>query len=240
MTDAPDAESEVGELSSPCPSFKSALDSPRPTPSLSPVKKPSDDIAALQDQVLKLKGHNLTLQNRVSELETEHEEIRHLRKSTKSDIDYCTRMLNTLEKRIKAMSAHSGNVEYSNAPRSGLPESTIVQDYQDLYHDILNEAQAFSQGDNSANISNDSRNAHPARGWAMKTSGWDLHVLLCHYMSTNIPSSRLVAALVAAGIFDLVFERTFPDVLGIESPLMNGYRRHLLAKCKSMSHIPGT
>ncbi|KAJ4186912.1 hypothetical protein NW755_007645 [Fusarium falciforme] len=128
------------------------------------------------------------------------------------------------------MSTHSGNVEYSKARRHGLPESTIMQEYKDLYLGILSEAQAFSRSDNSAQISNNNENAHPARGWAIKASGWDLYPLLCHYMSEKIPSSRLVAALVGAGIFDLVFERAFPDVLGIESPLMNGYRRHILAK----------
>ncbi|KAM6525642.1 hypothetical protein FALCPG4_011178 [Fusarium falciforme] len=223
-------ESEVSELSSLCPSLQSAPHSPSLTSSPGPTEQPSDDIAALQDEVLKLKGHNLTLQNRVSELETDHEEMRHLRKSTNGDINYCNRMVYILEKRNKAMSTHSGNVEYSKARRHGLPESTIMQEYKDLYLGILSEAQAFSRGDNSAQISNNNENAHPARGWAIKASGWDLYPLLCHYMSEKIPSSRLVAALVGAGIFDLVFERSFPDVLGIDSPLMNGYRRHILAK----------
>ncbi|KAI8670014.1 hypothetical protein NCS56_00805200 [Fusarium sp. Ph1] len=228
--DVLDTESEVSELSPLCPSLQSASHSPSPTSSPGPTGQPSDDIAALQDEVLKLKGHNLTLQNRVSELETDHEEMRHLRKSTKGDIDYSNRMMYILEKRNKAMSTHSGNVEYSKARRPGLPESTIMQEHQGLYLEILNEAHAFSRGDKSPKISNNDQNAHPARGWAMKASGWDLHPLLCHYMSEKIPSSRLVAALVAAGIFELVFERAFPDVLGVESPLIDGYRRHILAK----------
>lgn len=232
-------ESEVSELSSLYPSLQSAPHSPSLTSSPGPTEQPSDDISALQDEVLKLKGYNLTLQNRVSELETDHEEMRHLRKSSKGDINYCNRMVSILEKRNKAMSTHSGNLEYSKARRPGLPESTIMQELQDLYLGILNEAQAFSRGDKSPKISNNNENAHPARGWAIKASGWDLHPLLCHYMSEKIPSSRLVAALVAAGIFDLVFERAFPDVLGVESPLMNGYRRHILAKGKSASHVAG-
>ncbi|UPL03814.1 hypothetical protein LCI18_014748 [Fusarium solani-melongenae] len=223
------AESEVSELSSLCPSLQSAPHSPSLTSSPGPTEQPPDDISALQDEVLKLKGHNLTLRNRVSELETEHEKMRDLRRSSKRDVNYCNQMVSFLEKR-KAMSTHSGNVKHSKARRPGLPESTIMQEHRDLYLEILNEAQAFSGGDESPKISNNNQNAHPARGWAMKASGWDLHPLLCHYMSEKIPSSRLVAALVAAGIFDLVFERAFPDVLGVESPLTDGYRRHILAK----------
>ncbi|KAL2683251.1 hypothetical protein Neosp_007719 [[Neocosmospora] mangrovei] len=230
LIEVPESESGLSGLSSPCPSIQSTARSPSPTPSTGPIEQASDNTAALQDEVLKLKGHNLTLQNRVSELETDHAEIRHLRKSTNGDIEYCTQMIYILEKRNKAMSSHSGNVEYSKARRLGLPESTIMQEYKDLYVCILNEAQAFSQGEKLPRISNDNQNTHPARGWAIKASGWDLYPLLCHYIGQNIPSSRFVTALVAAGIFDLVFERAFPDVLGVESPLMNGYRRHILAK----------
>lgn len=235
--DVPESESELSELSSPCPSIQSTARSPSPTTSTGLIEQPSYNTAALQDEVLKLKGHNLTLQNRVSELETEHAEMRHLRESTNGDIDYCNRMIYILEKRNKAMSTHSGNAEYSKAQRLGLPESTIMQEYKDLCVCILNEAQAFSQGENSQRISNNNQNTHPARGWAIKASGWDLYPLLCHHITEKIPSSRLVVALVAAGVFDLVFERAFPDVLSIESPLMNGYRRHILAKGKGAPRV---
>ncbi|KAI8717212.1 hypothetical protein NCS52_00796300 [Fusarium sp. LHS14.1] len=230
LIEVPESESELSQLSFPYPSIQSPARSPSPTSSTGPIEKPSDNTATLQDEVLKLKGHNLTLQNRVSELETDHAEMRHLRESTNGDIDYCNRMIYILEKRNKAMSTHSGSFEYSKAQRLGLPESTIMQQYRDLYVCILNEAQAFSQGENPPKISNNNENTHPARGWAIKASGWDLYPLLCHYVSEEIPNSRLVAALVGAGVFDLVFERAFPAVLGVESPLMNGYRRHILAK----------
>ncbi|RSM02079.1 hypothetical protein CEP52_008189 [Fusarium oligoseptatum] len=219
------------ELSSPCPSFLSVPQSRSPTSSPGPSEQPLADIAALQDEVLKLKGHNLTLQNRVSVLETDHAEIRHLRESEKGDdIKYCTRMIHILEKRNKARSTHSRNVKDFQAGSRGLPESTIMQEYTALYSSIINESQAFCADDESPRIRNNNEDAHPARSWAMTATGWDLYPLLCYYNTEAIPSSRLVAALVGAGIFDLVFERAFPDVLGVESPLMDGYRRHILVK----------
>ncbi|RSL46161.1 hypothetical protein CEP53_010443 [Fusarium sp. AF-6] len=228
LIEVPTTESELSSL---CPSFLSVPQSQTPTSSPVPSEKPSGDIAALQDEVLKLKGHNLTLQNRVSVLETDHAEIRHLRESEKGDdIKYCTRMIYILEKRNKAKSTHSRNVKDFQAGRRRLPESTIMQEYTALYSSIINESQAFCEDDESPRIRNNNEDAHPARGWAMTASGWDLYPLLCYYNTEAIPSSRLVAALVGAGIFDLVFERAFPDVLGVESPLMDGYRRHILVK----------
>ncbi|RSM15779.1 hypothetical protein CDV31_004880 [Fusarium ambrosium] len=146
------------------------------------------------------------------------------------DIKYCTRMISILEKRNKARSTHSRNVKDFQAGRRGLPESTIMQEYTALYSSIINESQAFCEDDEGPRIRNNNEDAHPARGWAMTASGWDLYPLLCYYNTEAIPSSRLVAALVGAGIFDLVFERAFPDVLSVESPLMDGYRRHILVK----------
>lgn len=228
-----DTESEISEPSpSSRPSLLSALQSPSP-PRPGPAEQPSDGLTALQAEVLKLKCRNLALQNRVSELETEHAEISHLRNSTGGEIDECTRMVRILEKRIKAaQSTRPPNPEDPETRRLGLSEGFIMQEYKELYHSILVESQALCGDDSCSRISNNDENAHPARGWAMKASGWDLVPLLCHYNIEAIPSSRLIAALVGAGIFDLVFERVFPDVLGLESPLMNGYRRHILAKGK--------
>ncbi|KAJ4321514.1 hypothetical protein N0V84_005317 [Fusarium piperis] len=230
-----DTESKVIEPSTTCLRIRSidlqsAPQGPSPLPSPGPTGPPSDCIASLQAELLKLKGHNFALQNRVSELEMDHTEIRRFRESADGDIEYCTRTVHYLEKQLETMSAHLHNVADSETGRLGLPTSTIAQEYKVLYLDVLDASQTFCEDHSSPRISTNAETAHPVRVWARKASGRDFDPLLCHYNIQTVPNSRLVVALIGAGLFDLVFERAFPEILSAESPLTNGYRRHILTK----------
>ncbi|RKK76787.1 hypothetical protein BFJ69_g6736 [Fusarium oxysporum] len=60
--------------------------------------------------------------------------------------------------------------------------------------------------------------------WARRLSGRDMSGLLNHAQKVKIPKNKLLACLLAVGIFQLVFEPAFPEILCIESPLLHQYR----------------
>jgi hypothetical protein len=61
--------------------------------------------------------------------------------------------------------------------------------------------------------------------WARRVGGTDISDLLANAKKVEIPKFQLVASILTAGIFDLVFKSAFPEILAIESPLLDQYRK---------------
>ncbi|KAL2131320.1 hypothetical protein VTI74DRAFT_5259 [Chaetomium olivicolor] len=66
--------------------------------------------------------------------------------------------------------------------------------------------------------------------WAQKVARCNFNQLLSSAMDTDVSEFHILRALAAAGIGDLVFESRFPDFLARESPILDQYRNHILAK----------
>lgn len=67
--------------------------------------------------------------------------------------------------------------------------------------------------------------------WARRAARCSFNQFLSSAADTDVSSLHIVRALAAAGISDLVFESKFPDFLARESPILDQYRNHILAKC---------
>ncbi|KAK4120041.1 hypothetical protein N657DRAFT_636917 [Parathielavia appendiculata] len=72
-----------------------------------------------------------------------------------------------------------------------------------------------------------------------ESESWSLRVAHCsldqlfELISTtddSVSESHIMKAIIAAGFSELVFESNFPDLLAKESPMLDQYRKHLLAE----------
>ncbi|KAM0433417.1 hypothetical protein ACHAPT_004295 [Fusarium lateritium] len=200
-----------------------------PSPGPAEQQAPGATVA-LRAEVLRLKGHNFVLQNRIFELEIDLKQISHCRESVNGNMEQLIQQMYAYEKRLAVMTDHLQHVADAETGMLGISEGDIIHRYKVLYNRIQGGSQSLCGAHDGPRITMTDQGDDSGRAWAIKTSSWELYPLLCHYNREAIPNSRLVVALVAAGIFDLVFERVFPEVLAVECPLMNGYRSHILAK----------
>ncbi len=68
------------------------------------------------------------------------------------------------------------------------------------------------------------------RAWLHQVAGSSFAMLRSRVSCQEISGLELLHSVVAAGICSLVFDSAFPDFMPTESPLLDQYRRHILAK----------
>ncbi|KAF5974085.1 hypothetical protein FBULB1_7917 [Fusarium bulbicola] len=61
--------------------------------------------------------------------------------------------------------------------------------------------------------------------WARRVGGTGFSNLVASAKKVKTAKMQLVASTLTAGVFDLVFQSTFPDILAIESPMLAEYRK---------------
>ncbi|KAL5617627.1 hypothetical protein FOBRF1_006375 [Fusarium oxysporum] len=159
--------------------------------------------------LLKQKSYSMTLENRISELERINNELEHC---------------NRLEREGLLMK----NYKELEADRLGFLNTSLRADYGKLHSNIRDTSS------NICRLSLDDTLPEQRTGFSQLADNWarrigrpDLGSLLDHCETAQIPKKVILAALLAAGIFELVLEQVFPTFLAADSPLLDQYRKHI-------------
>ncbi|ENH72755.1 hypothetical protein FOC1_g10013425 [Fusarium oxysporum f. sp. cubense race 1] len=159
--------------------------------------------------LLKQKSYSMTLENRISELERINNDLKHC---------------NRLEREGLLMK----NYKELEADRLGFLNTSLRADYGKLHSNIRDTSSRICRLSLDDTLPEQRTGfSQLADNWARRIGRRDLGSLLDHCEAAQIPKKVILAALLAAGIFELVLEEVFPTFLAADSPLLDQYRKHI-------------
>ncbi|KAF4429961.1 hypothetical protein FACUT_9001 [Fusarium acutatum] len=197
--------------------------------------------------LLKQKSYSVTLENRISELERRIFHLEDCINNARPAQSFNEKEAQlqdqlTLSKiKLHREGLLMKSYEDLDADRLGFLNTSLRADYENLHSNIRNTSSTIcdlSLDDTLPEQRTDF--SHLANSWAKRISGCDLSPLLDHCDAAQIPKRFILAALVAAGIFELVLEDIFPAFLAADSPLLDQYRRHIETESQANETRPGT
>ncbi|KAF5530132.1 hypothetical protein FNAPI_13654 [Fusarium napiforme] len=186
-------------------------------------------------ELLKQKSYSVTLENRISELERRNYDLEHCIDNASSSPGNFSgvevRLRQELAKskgRLEREGLLMGSYKDLEADRLGFLNTSLRAEYDNLHSNIRNTSSTICHLSLDDSLPEQRTNFPPlADNWAKRISGYCLGCLLDRCEAAQIPKRFIFAALVAAGIFELVLEDVFPAFLAADSPLLDEYRRHI-------------
>ncbi|CVK87785.1 uncharacterized protein FMAN_05359 [Fusarium mangiferae] len=190
----------------------------------------SSDLANLRKaeaELLQQKGRVVSLIGQVSKLQYELDDLlrRQRIRATGSDQDMLRTTIFNLKQKAGARDHIFKCFEALETDNVAFAGTSLKQECNVLYFN-LDDA-----GASICNMSPDdslpgqtSEFSELSHSWARRISGRAMRGLLAHAQNVKITKNKLLACLLAVGIFETVFEPAFPEILGIDSPLFQQYR----------------
>ncbi|KAF5007608.1 hypothetical protein FDECE_6072 [Fusarium decemcellulare] len=194
-----------------------------------------DELEALRTELLKEKACVFTLRGRLSERKREIDELQNNNQVGNTDQYNFRQQISYLLGQLEAKDRLWQDTVVFRADPLSFSKEAVKLEYDLLYHGI-NEASSFicEMSPHEEDSPQQSRQyQQSAQTWAVKASGWRLERLLSYSRKERILKEKLFASLATAGVFELIFEPVFPDILALESPLLHQYRKHIQTKGES-------
>ncbi|KEY73408.1 hypothetical protein S7711_09990 [Stachybotrys chartarum IBT 7711] len=114
---------------------------------------------------------------------------------------------------------------------SNVSKSVTREYYGTLYHELDDASFSIFDIETNQDIPEAQDYLHEsAQTWSLKVSCLNLRQLVSHCHAKDVPKEKLFQSMVTAAVFELVFETMFSDILALECPLLNAYRRIIHAK----------
>ncbi|KAF5975589.1 hypothetical protein FCOIX_7629 [Fusarium coicis] len=184
--------------------------------------------------LLSQRSYSVTLEKRISKLKRRNEDLEHcirLASSAKGENgkeaqlrEEISSLKDELERKRLLENDH-GDLE---ADRLGFLNTSLHAEYENLHSNIRDISSVICHLSLDDALPEERTDFSPlADNWAKRISGYCLGCLLDRCEAAQIPKRFILAALVAAGIFELVLEDVFPAFLAADSPLLDQYRRHI-------------
>ncbi|KAM5345066.1 hypothetical protein ACJ41O_010928 [Fusarium nematophilum] len=191
-----------------------------------------DELEDLRTELLKEKARVFTLRSRLSETQREMNELHNSSQATSTGEYNFRQQISYLLGQLEAKDRLWQDTVAFRADTLSFSREAIKLEYDLLYHGV-NEASSFiceMNPDEEDFPQQKSQYHQSAQTWAVKASGWRLERLLSYSHEEGILKEKLFASLATAGVFELIFEPVFPDILALESPLLHQYRKHIRTK----------
>ncbi|KAI3585770.1 hypothetical protein IWW34DRAFT_781193 [Fusarium oxysporum f. sp. albedinis] len=186
--------------------------------------------------LLKQKSYSMTLENRISELERINNDLKHCNRSAQGNHGVETRLREEISRykiRLEREGLLMKNYKELEADRLGFLNTSLRADYGKLHSNIRDTSSRICRLSLDDTLPEQRTGfSQLADNWARRIGRPDLGSLLDHCETAQIPKKVILAALLAASIFELVLEQVFPTFLAADSPLLDQYRKHIETESK--------
>ncbi|KAF5542359.1 hypothetical protein FPHYL_11543 [Fusarium phyllophilum] len=189
--------------------------------------------------LLRQQSYSITLENRISKLKRRNDDLEHcIRLASSSEgkngmEDQLRVEISSLKDELELKRLLKKNHDDLEADKLGFLNTSLQAEYGNLYSNIRNTSSTICDLSLDDALPKQGTDFSPlANNWAKRISGYCLGCLLDRCEAAQIPKRFILAALVAAGIFELVLEDVFPAFLAADSPLLDQYRRHIETESK--------
>lgn len=206
------------------------IDTPEPQPVPS-VEANSQD---LKEEIVKLKGHNFTLTNRLAEAHNELEAYHDRHGGPAIAESDLKDQIIVLKTRLEAQVLQKREFEGLTIDRLGFQKTSFKDGLKQLFSTIDHTSWMICDfltiDDSMPKQRTDFDQL--AQSWVAYFYDGDLGALLDHSNKAGVSKKKLLATLLTAGVFELVLKPVFPSILTLESPLLDEYRKHILTQGK--------
>jgi hypothetical protein len=189
--------------------------------------------------LLKQKSYSITLENRISELERSNYDLKDCIRlagaapGERGKVPQLREELRDLKEKLDRKRLLEKKHDDLEVDMFGFLNTSLRAEYENLYSNIRNTSSTICDLGSDDALPGKRTDFSPlADNWAKRISGYCLGCLLDRCEAAQIPKRCILAALVAAGIFELVLEDVFPAFLAADSPLLDEYRRHIETESK--------
>ncbi|KAH6966061.1 hypothetical protein EDB82DRAFT_529766 [Fusarium venenatum] len=190
-----------------------------------------------ETEILKQKGYIITLLSRLSEAEKEIEELQRIDRLVGSTRDGEAKLHERIARLANQRSSHVTflqRVEMLKSDNLALPSKAVREELKLLYTETYDTSDLICQiGSDVGSPDQDALIPDYAQSWVTLLYNGNFGSLLEYAKVEGIPKSKLVSAVLMAGIFKLVMEPELLSTSAMQSPLLDQYRRHISNQCGS-------
>lgn len=195
------------------------------------------------------KDYIFTLSNRLSEAEYECAKVR---ESASKAAEYRDDVLmqrdlryenSVLKGQLGQMISQRQTIALASTGSLGPSTRTIWQEFECIATDVKDACASVAitipPASTGTSAHGEQESKEPdSESWMRRAAHCSLDQFLSSLaMDTSVSEFHIIRALAAAGISNLVFESRFPDLVARESPMLDQYRKHILARGNSR-HAP--
>ncbi|KAF5591746.1 hypothetical protein FPCIR_6026 [Fusarium pseudocircinatum] len=192
-----------------------------------PTSSELANLRKAEAELLKQKGRVVSLIGQVSKLQYELDDLlgRQRIRATGSDQATLRTTIFNLQRQAGARDHLSKCFKALETDNVAFAGTSFKQECNDLYLNLDDTGASICDLSPDDSLPGQSSEfSELSHSWARRLSGEDMGGLLAHAQNTKITKNKLLACLLAVGIFKAVFEPAFPDILCIDSPLFQQYR----------------
>ncbi|KAF5254024.1 hypothetical protein FANTH_1206 [Fusarium anthophilum] len=183
--------------------------------------------------LLEQKKYSIALEKRISALKRRNYDLEDCIRLEYGEVTQLRKQMSSLKEQLDRKRLLERNYDDLEADRLGFLNTSLREEYESLYSNIRNTCSTICHLSLDDALPEERPDFSPlANNWAKRISGCDLGPLLDRSEAAQTPKRFILAALVAAGIFELVLEDAFPAFLAADSPLLDQYRRHIETESK--------
>ncbi|RBR12105.1 hypothetical protein FVER53590_29038 [Fusarium verticillioides] len=193
----------------------------------SPISSDLANLRKAEAELLKQKGRVVSLIGQVSKLQYELDDLlgRQRIRATGSDQATLRTTIFNLQRQAGARDHLSKCFKALETDNVAFAGTSFKQECNGLYLNLDDTGASICDLSPDDSLPGQtSEFSELSHSWARRLSGKDMGGLLAYAQNTNITKNKLLACLLAVGIFKAVFEPAFPDILCIDSPLFQQYR----------------
>ncbi|GKU06027.1 hypothetical protein FLAG1_08553 [Fusarium langsethiae] len=188
-------------------------------------------------EISKQKAYILTLLNRLSEAEKEIDELQRISRVADSTHEDEAKLHERIARLANQRSSHETflrRVKALETDRLALSGKAFREELNLLYIGAYDTGDLIYQMNSNANAPGQSVDIPDyAQSWVELLYDGDFGSLVEYTEAEGIPTSKLISALLMAGVFKLVMEPALLSMSAMQSPQLDQYRRHILDQCGS-------
>ncbi|KAF4339126.1 hypothetical protein FBEOM_6946 [Fusarium beomiforme] len=195
------------------------------------------ELDALRAELGRFTGREITLMNHISKLADEKRKREERDRIKDSDATNLRNTISRLQMRVESQDILIKDFEALQTDTLTLSGSSFDRGCIALFEDVSTEISNFICNLTSTDDLPERRGEFLplSHSWANMMCGFNMNKLFVCALEFEVPKRRLLASLLTAGIINVVFESTFPEMLAVESPLFTEYQR--IIKCSAGSEI---
>jgi hypothetical protein len=193
-----------------------------------------EEIVKLKNHNLRLEGHSFTLTNRLAEAHSELEDYHDRHGGPLIGESVLKEQIIILKARLEAQVLQKREFEGLAIDRLGFQKTSFKEGLKQLFSIIDHTSWMICDYMTIDDSLPQQRSDFDQLGQTWVTSFYDgdLGALLDHSDKAGVSKKKLLATLLTAGVFELVLKPVLPSILTLESPLLDEYRKHILTQGK--------
>ncbi|KAF5988554.1 hypothetical protein FBULB1_1430 [Fusarium bulbicola] len=177
-------------------------------------------------EIIRLRAREVRLMGRIEELEEELDDVKACIRAPGSEQAMLRTTISNLQRMLQVHNRSIDDFKALETDSLAFQRTPIKAQFNCLYLGVYDTAGGICDLSSSDDLPEKLSDISELSDiWARRAGGAGFSDLVVSAEKVKVPKMQLLASIQTAGIFHLVFESAFPDILAIESPMLDQYRK---------------